>query len=155
MPMAKKEIEWETLEHTYYEKTSNWFWIVGIVGTTLTVLCFIFSNPTLGLVLLLGTLSTMLHGARVPNVVKIAIQDNGVRIGSQFYPYTNLNSFSLDEKAEPPVLVLDSKAFLVPDIRLQLEDVDPEKVRDYLLDHLNETYHEPSFVDGLIHYLGF
>ncbi len=153
--MAKKEIEWETLEHTYYEKTSDWYWIVGVIGGTLAILCFVFSNPTLGLVLLIGTVSVMLHAAKVPGKVKVSILDNGVRVGSQFYPYANLTAFSLDEKATPPVLVLDSKAFLATDLRLWLEDIEPDLVRDYLLDHLNEKYHEPSFAEGLIHFLGF
>jgi hypothetical protein len=153
--MAKKEIEWQTLEHAYYEKTSNWYWIVGITGGTLTILFFIFGNPTLALVLLVGTLSVLLHGARVPNLVKVSLEDRGIRIGSQFYPYANLTAFSIDEKANPPVLVLDSSAFLVPNMHILLEETNPDEVRDYLLDHLNERYHEPSFVEGLIHYLGF
>src|SRR3989338_4249079 len=153
--MTKKDIEWETLEHSYYKKASNWYWIVGICGGTLTVLCFIFSNPTFGLVLLIGTVSVMLHGAKIPNVIKINIMGDGVRVGTQFFPYANLTAFSIDEKIDPPVLVLDSKAFLVPDIRLLLEDVNPDDVRDYLLDHLNEVYHEPSLTEGLVHYLGF
>ena len=82
--MTKKEIEWETLEHAYYEKTSDWYWVVGVIGGTLTILCFIFSNPTLGLVFLVGTLSILLHGAKVPSIVKISIQNSAVRIGTQF-----------------------------------------------------------------------
>ncbi|HEY4504544.1 MAG TPA: hypothetical protein VJI73_02105 [Candidatus Paceibacterota bacterium] len=151
----EKKLEWQALEHAYYEKTSDWYWIVGVVGVTASLLAFLFSNAILGLLLLVGTITVLIHGGRIPGVVKVELQERGVRIGSAFYPYSNLTAFSLNEEHDPLILVLDCKAFLTPDIRIFIEEVAVEDIRDFLLDHLDEKYHEPSLAEGLIHYLGF
>ncbi len=152
---SKPNIEWRTLEHAYYEKTGDWYWIVGIVGLTVSVLAFLFGNGLFALLMLVATITVLIHAARVPTEVTVSLQGNGVRVGSNFYPYTSLTAFSLDEESAPPVLVLDSKAFLVPNIHIFIEEAKVGSIRDFLLDHMNEKYHVPSVVEALVHYLGF
>jgi len=151
----EKKLEWQALEHAYYAKSADWYWIVSIVGLTASLLVSIFGNGVFGLLLMIATGTVILHGGRIPGVTKIELLPRGVRIGSTFYPYSNLTAFSINEEHDPPILVLDCKAFLTPDIRIFIEGVSSEQVRDHLLDHLDEKYHEHSFTEGLIHYLGF
>jgi len=151
----QKTISWEALEHAYYEKSSDWYWIVGTVGITLAILALVFGNIILSILLIIATGSMLLHGARVPGIIKIELLPKGVRVGNNLYPYSQIKAFSLNEEHDPPILVLDSRALLAPDINVFIEKVTPEEVRDYLLDHLDEKYHEPSAAEGLIHYLGF
>ena len=153
--MKVKKLEWQALEHVYYEKTGDWYWGVGIVGVTAAILALIFGNAIFALLLLIATATIIIHAAHVPKIVKVEIMPNGVRVGSDYYAYSQLKGFSLDEEHNPPILVLDSKAFLRPDIRIFIEDKSPEEIRDFLLDHLDEKYHEPAFTEALIHYLGF
>jgi len=42
-----------------------------------------------------------------------------------------------------------------PYTHLAIEDVDVDEVRDILLDHLDEIYHEHSFIETIIDFLGF
>ena len=153
--MTREPISWETAEHAYNEKTSDWYWIVGIVGLTIAILAWLFGNALLGGVMIVGTLTIMLHGAKRPRIIRVELNGNGVRIGSHFHPYNQLKAFSLDEESDPQVLVLDIKSPLLRDVHLFLHDISAENVRQFLLDHLDEKYHEPSFAEGLIHYLGF
>jgi len=153
--MTREPITWEALEHVYYEKTRDWYWIVGTIGVTVSILSVIFSNYVFALFLFIATGTIMIHAAHFPSIVKVELQSNGIRVGSTFYPYRELNAFSLNEEHNPPMLVLDSKAFLYPDVRIFIEETSPQMVRDFLLDHLDEKYHQPSMVEGLIHYLGF
>ena len=155
MAEAKPTIAWEALEHVYYAKTQDWYWIVGIGGVTLAVLSFILGNTILGLLFLVAIVTVMIHGAKVPKVTKVELKGDGVRFGTSFYPYREIYSFSIDEEHVPPKLILDSKALITPDVQIFIEDVTVEQVREHLLDHLDEKYHEHKLVDGLIHYLGF
>jgi hypothetical protein len=152
---TKKVIGWDALEHAYFEKSADWYWIVGIAGVTLAVVSFLFSNTVLGVLLVVATITVMIHGAKQPRVVRVELKDNGVRFGTSFYPFRELLSFSINEEHDPPVLVLDSKALLTPDIQIFIEEVEIEAVRQHLLNHLDEKYYQHKFVDGLIHYLGF
>ena len=152
---AKSNIYWETIEHPYYEKTSDWYWIVGIVGAVLAFLSFLFGNILLAIIFILATATVMIHGARFPGLVSVEIEAEGIHVGHTFYPYTSFKSFSIDEKSDPAILVLETTGFVLSNMRLTIEDVDPEDIRDFLLDHLDELYHEDSVIDHLIHYLGF
>ena len=154
--MTREPISWDTPEHAYNEKTDDWYWIVGVVGFTIAILAWLFGNGLFGGVMLVGTLTLMLHGARRPRVIRVELTGNGVRIGSHFHPYSQLKAFSIDEESDPQVLVLDIKSPLLRDVHLYLESgMSADHIRQFLLDHLDEKYHEPSFAEGLIHYLGF
>jgi len=153
--MADKIIEWETLEHPYYEKTQDWFWIVGIVGLTAAFLSFLLNNLLLAIILFLATIAIILHGRRVPDVITVKITGNGIHIGTEFIPFTRIKSFSIDEEESLPLLALQTNKWLAPYTHLVIEDVATEDVRDSLLDHLNEIYHEHSFTESIIHFLGF
>jgi len=155
--MQKPEtLEWQTIEHVYYEKTADWYWIVGIIGGTIGLLSIIFSNAVFGLLILIATSTVLLHAARRPGISKIILGKTGVRVGSDFYAYQNLKSFSISDDQSPSVLCLDTRALLVPDVRVFIEgSVTPDMVKDFLLDHLDEKYHQPSLAEGLIHYFGF
>ncbi len=150
-----KSLSWEAVEHVFYEKTSDWYWIVGVVGATLTILSIIFGNALLALLIALATGTIIIHSRELPAIVKVELLGNGVRIGTRLYPYPSLKSFSLNEEHDPPIIILDVKAFLEPDVRIFIEDVSVEEVRDFLLDHLDEKYYQSSFIDSLVHYLGF
>ena len=153
--MTREPISWETAEHAYNEKTNDWYWIVGVIGLTVAIVAYLFGNAMFGAVMIVGTLTIMIHGAKRPKVIKVELTGNGVRVGSHFYPYNQMKAFSLDEESDPQVLVLDIKSPLFRDIHLFINNIPADHIREFLLDHLDEKYHEPSFTEGLIHYLGF
>lgn len=155
MVETKQTLAWEAVEHAYYEKTSDWFWIVGVVGGTITILGLIFSNVIIALLAAIATATIIIHAREFPAIVKVELLGNGVRVGNRIYPYPAIANFSLNEEHDPPVLILDVKAFLEPSLRIFIEDHSVEEVRDFLLDHLDEKYFQHSLLDSLIHYLGF
>lgn len=150
-----KVLSWETIEHAYYEKTADWYWIIGIVGAVAIFLSFLFGNILLAIIFLIGTASIMLHGSQEPDTVTVRLGPQNVRIGKMVYPYSELISFSVDEDDDPVMLYLSTKSVVFSQISVPIEDVPVDLIRDYLHDHLDETYHKESFVEGMIHFLGF
>ncbi len=148
-------LEWETLEHPYFEKTSNWYWLVGIVGITVAALGVIFGNILFAVVMAIATFAVMLHGARRPRIIIVAIDKHGVYIAENYFRYTELKSFSIDDEADIHIVTFKTNKAILPEFSVVIEDYSSEDVRDFLLDHLDEEYHQPSISVAVGNYLGF
>jgi len=90
-------IEWDAHEYEHKERTSDWYWAVGIVGVSGAVASIIFGNLIFGFLLLLCVFSLSLYINRPPDTTKVVINEVGVLRGDTFYPYSTLHSFWIDE----------------------------------------------------------
>jgi hypothetical protein len=150
-----KTIEWNTLEHPYYEKKADWFWIVGIIGGLLAFLGLVFSNVLFAILIIIATVVVIVHGSKVPDQVRIRLGPDAVHVGGIMYPYTELRSFSISEEDDPEILTLVRSGGYNTHVRIIVEDVKIEDVRAYLLEHIDESYHEPHLTEAIMDYIGF
>lgn len=156
--MAKHPFIWEAHEYTFQEKSSDWYWAVGIVAVSVSIISIIFGNILLALLVLLGSFALSLFASKRPSVIKFEINKTGILINRTLYPYGTLESFWVEDNRH---LDLESKLFIksqrmaVPIIIIPLEGMDPEDIRDFLLDHLLEEHHVESAGQKLLEYLGF
>jgi hypothetical protein len=150
-----EKITWKTFEHIHTEKTSDWYWIVGIVTVSLAVISIILNNIIFAVLIVVASFTLTLHASKKPNVIDIVLGTNGVLVGKILYPYSNLDSFWVETRDIHPRLIIKSKKVFMPFISILLEDADPDQVHDHLIKYLKPEEHiEPLFEKVLI-YLGF
>ncbi|OHA60097.1 MAG: hypothetical protein A2589_00230 [Candidatus Vogelbacteria bacterium RIFOXYD1_FULL_46_19] len=147
--------EWLDYEYIHYEKSSNWFWIVGLAGLLGIILSIVFKNFLLAIILLIGTLTVMLYGARVPELVHFSITNRGIKAKDDLYPFKALKSFSIKDDDYPFKLVIESDRLFMPHIIIPLGDAEPEEIRAILAKFLPEEPYEESLIDILADSLGF
>lgn len=156
--MAKGPFIWETHEYYFQEKTSDWFWAVGIIAVSIAVISIIFGNIVFALLILTGSFSMAIFAARVPQMVRFEINKTGVIIDKTLYPYGTLDSFWVEDNTHighHSRLFIKSRKLVVPMIAIPLDGMPPEEIRDFLLDHILEDHHVEPFGDRLLSYLGF
>lgn len=156
--MAKGPFIWETEEYYFQEKTSDWYWAVGIIGISVSILAIIFSNALFALLILLGTFSLALFGSKKPNVVKFEVSKKGLMIGNTLYPFGTLDSFWVEDNRHvgtPSKLIVKSRKIFVPIIAIPLDEINPEEIRDFLMDHLLESHHAEPLGQKVLEYFGF
>jgi hypothetical protein len=156
MPAAK--ITWEALDHIKEEKSSDWFWIVGIIAISIAVLAIFFGNILLAFLILLAAFTAFMLTHSVPRIVEYELSRKGVRVGDIVYSYTTLDSFwVIDEDGyDRDRIIIKSKRAFMPLIIIPLgEGADPEDVRDYLLDYLDEEEMYEPLSEHLMNMLGF
>lgn len=154
---TEKVLEWEVLEHEHRPKSSDWTWIVGIAGVACAIIAVIFGNLLFGFFLIIATFTLILFAHKHPEVLHVEITTKGVRVNEEYFPYVKLDSYWVDDVTRAPSLILTSKekSFL-QHIKIPLhEDVDPDHLRDVMLDFLDEEYKEPSLVEEISYHLGF
>lgn len=148
-------LEWQALEYDPTEKSSDWFWVVGTIGTISIILAILFKNFLFAIILLLGTFIVMMYGARKPELITFSISTKGIRAKNDLYPFKNLIGFAIKSGEGPDKLLIHSNRLFLPHIILPIEDIDPELIRERLSIMLPEETFEESFVDTLIERLGF
>lgn len=157
-PKLRPPIIWETHEYLYQEKTTDWYWGVGVLGITLAILAIIFGNALLAVLIIVGGITLCLFGAQRPKHVRFEVNHSGLMIDRTLYPYKTLQSFWVEDNRHHGIhskVFFQSRRMVTPIIVILLEDVEPEHLRDFLLDHLPESEHTDSFSQKLLEYFGF
>lgn len=133
-------VSWETWEYPPHERSRTWYLIVGIIATCLLVYSIVTANYLFSIIVLMTGIIMLINGTRHPNREQVHITDMGVVIGDNFYDYKMIKEFAL--VYEPPIvknLYIDFNNVLRPMISLDLEDTDPNLVRESLLPYVFEN----------------
>jgi hypothetical protein len=154
--MFNDTLTWDTLEHHHGEKSSDWYWIIGVIALSLAVLCIIFGNVLLGIFILLGAITAGIHAAHPPKLIHVELNPRGILVEKTLYRYDHLDSFWIEEHKDPHNIILQSKKFLMPYIIVPINPhIHIDDVRAYLLLHLKEVEHHESLAHEFMEYLGF
>ncbi len=148
-------IKWTGPEHHYTQKTSEWYWAVGIIALTAAILSFMFGNAIFGIFIIVGATALTLNAHRPPKEITIEINDRGVVIDKTLYPFLHLESFWIDNDHNEPRLMIKSYKTFVPLISLIIRDTDDEAVRQVLLKYIAEVEHPEPLGKRILERLGF
>jgi len=151
------KISWKALEHEHREKTSDWFWAVGIIAIAAAVLAVFFGNILFGLLILIAAFASILQGHTKPRILEYELSRKGVRVGDTLYPYSTLESFWVIDEEINDRIIIKSQKTLMPFIIIPYDStrVDPEHLRDYLLEYIDEEELEEPLSQQIMEILGF
>ena len=148
-------INWLAHEHEYKERSSDWFWAVGIVAFSIAIASIIFGSVIFGILVLVASFAMALFINREPDEIEVAVNEIGIARGRVFYPYESLDSFWIDHEHPHPKILLRSKKFFLPLIIVPLGDSDPEEIHETLSRFLDEEFHSLPLIERMLEYLGF
>ncbi len=148
-------LSWQTIEYLHHEKTSDWYWIVGIVTTSIALISIILNNIIFAILIIVSSFTLSLFASRKPGIIQINIDDTAVVVDKSIHKYKELDSFWVETRENIPKVLLKSKKIFMPFIVVFIEDIEPEKVREALLQYLPEEEHTEPFLEKLLLYFGF
>ncbi len=156
--MAHTPFIWEEHEYVFQEKTNDWYWAVGIIAISITVISIIFGNTLFALLILFGIITLTIFASKKPRLVRFEINKSGIIIEKSLFPYGTLDTFWVEDNTHtgrPSKLFIKSSKVFAPIIAIPLGEMNPEEIRDFLLDHVIEEHHIETFSEKLLEYLGF
>ena len=148
-------ISWDAPEHIHTEKNNDWYWAVGIITITAVALTIIFKDIIFGVFLIVAAFALIVHASKKPKIVHCEINDRGIIIDNTLYPFLNLESFWIDAHQRPAKVIIKSYKTFMPYITIHIEEVDPEQVRDILLNYIAETEHTEPLSQKILERFGF
>ncbi len=148
-------LRWSAYEHEHIERGSDWFWALGIIAVCAALTSILFSNILFAFVILIaaGTIALIAH--HPPELHEFEITERGIRTGSTFHPYENIISFWVETEVGEPTLLVDTTAFMSPNLIIPLGDTDPEAVRDYLQERVEEVPMQEPLAHKILEVFGF
>lgn len=150
--------EWTAHEYEHNPKTADWYWALGIIAVAATIASILFANYLLAVLIIIATITVMLHGARHPPEHIFRVVEHGLMIGDDLYPYHRMISFAVLEDIEgelPPLLSIKTESWLTPHLAVPLKDVDADAVYAHFLMHVDEARHRHTLTDLVAGWLGF
>lgn len=145
--MEENTIRWSGYEYEHKEKTTDWFWAISIIAICLSAIAIIYSNFLFGIFILIAAITMMILAKNKPDIIEFVISPKGIIINKKLYMYSNLRSFWVETHGSHiPTIFIKTKhnlhgLFIIP---LETDAVDPNDIRDYLLQALPEEHiHEP------------
>ncbi len=149
---GKKLISWNFPEFIKYERSRGWYVIALIIGGLLLLYAVVTVNFLFALIVIIVAVILFLKTSEEANNIEFTIYEAGIKVGEKFYEYKELKNFYLIyEPPEVKSLYLDFQSSLRPRLQIPLEDKNPVKVREILLDYLNEDLDKENepISDGL------
>ena len=123
-----ERIEWSALEYEEKERSSDWFWALGVIVFTGSLTALIYGNYFFAaLIILSGTLLGF-FATKKPDLVFYELNDRGLKIRTRLYPYENIQSFWIQiEHPEhrvglKPILFVRSERVFMPVISIPIEE---------------------------------
>ena len=150
-------ISWHAPTHEYAERSTDWYWALGVLALAGAVLSIFLGNILLAVIIGLAAFLVGFLAIKEPRMCEIEVNERGVRIDTNLYPYRSLKSFAIDDESrERPQLIVMTTSLLNPELVLPLGDhVTAEELRTALLKKLPEGEHVESAFSRIADIFGF
>lgn len=148
------QISWTELEFPHHERSSDWYWIYGIVVVIGALIAIILNNILFGIFILLAGGIVGVFASKRPDEITVTISRKGIQLEDKLYTYRSIDSFWIDEtNEERPKLLLELDETLALQVVIPIGDVDLEDLRDYLEQYIEEHPQNEGIVERLMEYL--
>ena len=149
-------LKWQAPEYHHYQRSTDWFWAVGIITLCISILAFIFDNALFGILILLSAGILVFYVLRAPEDVDYEINKKGVVIGKELHPYLTIEAFWLetDNNIESKIILKSKRSFL-PYITIPIHKDNADEIASVLRNSLEEKELSEPVAHKVMEYLGF
>jgi hypothetical protein len=149
-------IQWSGYEHQPLEKSSDWFWALGIVAVAAAAASIILGNILFGILILAAATAISILARRDAKLTTFSLSKKGLFIDDVLYPVDHLKGFWINEHDEDSVLLIDTPRFMTPDLVIPLEGVNEAAVRNWFVErNIEEKELRESFSLKLLEFFGY
>lgn len=149
-------IVWSAYEHEHIERSTDWFWALGIIAVSVAVTSILLGNVLFALLIIVAACVLALLARRPPAFHEFELSEKGIRISEELHTYGDVISFWVEtEKDSEPLLLVDTTKFMSPNLIIPLGSANPEEVRAFLLQFADENRLEEPLTHKVLEFLGF
>jgi len=154
--VMEESIHWKALEFEYKEKSTDWYWTLGIVAVAGTLIAIILGNILFAVFIIIATFTVVLYASKHPKNINFEMSMRGIQAGHILYQFSTLESFWIEEGREGSLkLLLTSKNTFALQIIIPLANAPTDDLREYLNRYLPEVEQHESFTEHVIELVRF
>ncbi len=152
---SSQPIRWSAYEHDHIHRSIDWFWALGIAAICIALISALLGNFLFGVLILVAAITLAILAKSPPPLVQFEISDRGIRIGETMHRFEEIIAFWVeDHDADPPVLLVDTKKWLSPNLVIPLTNVDHRLVRAFLAERTTERPMKEPVSHKILDFLG-
>lgn len=151
------EFSWTTYEYEHREKSTDWYWALGILVVVTAAISFINKNLLFGFLILMGGFMIGLFANKKNNPVSVEVSVRGININETALNFSDIVAFWMYRN---PLgirkLILKTNKAMIPMVSIPLsEDMRAAELREFLLTKITEKELKESFIDLVSERIGF
>lgn len=148
-------LRWSAYEHEHLERGSDWFWALGIIAVSAALTSILLGNVLFAVLIVVAAATIGLIANHPPQLHEFELTEAGIRTGVTMHPYENIISFWVDEEPQEPVLLVDTIAFMAPNLVIPLGETKPDAVREFLREYAEEVPMKEPLAHKVMEFFGF
>ncbi len=153
--MITDPLIWKDYEYIHVKKTADWYWAVGIISVALVIVPLLFNNIMLALLVAISAFSLMLMASKPAKLVEFEINNTGIRIGTQLFPFDTLDAYFISDESVTPTLLLQSQSMFMPLLSIPIQEVGEDVVESLLSSRLTKRQLREPLPQKILEYFGF
>jgi len=156
MESSPREINWKALEHHHFEKTIEWYIILAIFTVAFAFSAFYLHNFLLGVLIVIAGIALAVAATRAPRELTHVVSVRGIKVGHTFYPFTELESYNIDEEhRHGPHLLVVTKHKFSPMLVIPIPEHLIDDIEDIVAERISEEDLDEPFFNILLEILRF
>jgi hypothetical protein len=151
------EFSWKMHAYEHREKSTDWYWALGIIVVVGSAIGFITGNLLFGFLILLGGILVGLLASKKQDPLSIAISVTGFSVNGSFINFQDTVAFWMYRNpfGTKKLLFKTRKNFNTLISIPISDDVTASELREFLLQYVPEQELQESFTDLLLERIGF
>ncbi len=127
-------IHWRTPTHIHTARSVDWFWALGIIAICGAIIAAWLGDALFGVIIVVAAAVIGMISAREPREHDVTLQETGVVVDHELYPFHAIRSFWIEHEGMPlPKMYLSTNALIHPHVIVLLPSEDyADEVRDFL-----------------------
>lgn len=146
---------WRAPEHEIQEKDKRWYLVAGLILAAIIGYAIYTNGLVMAITFILVGVVGYITLNKKPREINFYITDDGVIADKEIYEFEDVQSFWIFYETEGiKVISLHTKSKFMPFVHIPLGQEDPTKIREILLNYVEEIKQKPSLVDTFERLLG-
>ena len=157
MTKNQNSISWQAPEFKHYKKNAGWY--VTLISITILIIgFFVIIQKDYFAAITIAILAVMIiyFSRQKPQIIEIHLTNKDVHQGNLHIPYKQIKHFWIVNKEPHKTLNFETSAYMNRLMVVELDEQDPDEIREFLLDFLPEHEDtEPTMTQRVIHWFKF
>lgn len=151
---GKELLGWDIVEGHTHERGVIWYVLACGIGIAMLIYAIVVRNFLFGFILVMVGIIMATHSMRPAAQYRCVCSENGMTIGTRFYPWKDIEKFWLLIRSDVKMLYLEFGG-LRPRLPVPLQESDPEQLRQILTQYIEEdtTNSEEPMSDWIVRVL--
>lgn len=155
--MNKFEIVWTAPEYEHRPKSPGWYWTSILVAVIILGIAVWQQNYIFAVFVIMAEMLIIVWGNREPRMIDFKINERGLYVGSSFYPYAHITSFSYTDHdhTEWADVIFYFEKRLQGEVKFHFPKNRLNELQGDLLNMAPLVVHEESLLDTFERFFGF